>query len=897
MKPRLAVFAGLLLAFASSVAFNTDDDPLKAIISKLEKFRSQYPQEKVHLHLDKPFYAIGDDIWFKAYVVDAESHQLSGLSKILNVELVSEDDSIKQSLRLPLTVGVTWGDFKLSDSLQEGNYRIRAYTNYMRNFGEEYFFDKTVMVGNAISNNIVTAVNYQYETEGTAQKVNATINYADMDGGALTGKEVTYDVQLDLRNIARGKATTDGRGDIHISFLNNQPALQSGRVHTVLKLDKQRSVHKSFPIKSTSNETDVQFFPEGGNQVYGIRSKVAFKAVGADGLGRNITGYVSDGNGEKVSEFKSEHAGMGYFAFQPAAGQTYTATVKFPDGSEKKTVLPRAQAEGFVLGAVNSDSTNLLVKISASPAMVAAGGELTLIAQSNSVVKFVSKNKLNDAVFSASIPKSRFPTGILQLTLFNQQNQPVAERLVFISHNDLLNVTVNGPKTSGILKKVRMDMDVKDPSGKPVFGSFSVSVTDATKVPVDVNQETTIVNDLLLTSDIKGYIEQPNYYFEGTDEQKIRHLDNLMLTQGWRRFTWKNLMAGNFPPLIYQAEDGITISGRVTLNKKPVAGGKVMLISSQGTFFLIDTLTDAEGRFAFKNLVFPDSTRLVVQARTGKEKKFVQIALDRIPPQLVSKSKNAAAVEVNVNKQLTDYLKNSRNQFEDLRRLVDRNIMLSEVKIVERVEKTVKGSSNLAGRADMIIHGDELETCINILDCLQGRVPGLMIREGRPFLLRNAGKSMSGPAPMTIIVDGINTAADELEAINPTDVEGIEVLKGATTSIYGMRGGGGVLIITTKAPGSPRYYNTYTPGVISYMPKGYYAAREFYMPNYDDATINGRTPDLRTTIFWHPNLIVRSGKASFEFYNSEGKGAHRVTIEGIDGNGKLARYVSNYVVN
>jgi hypothetical protein len=893
MKSRFAVFAGLLLVFVLSAAFIAEDEPLKAILTQLEKYRAGYPQEKVHLHLDKPFYGIGDDIWFKAYVVDAEEHRVSGLSKILNVDLIDGQDSIRQSLRVPLTAGVAWGDFKLPDSLLEGNYRVRAYTNYMRNFGDEYYFDKTIQVGNVISSNVVASANYQYETQDTGQKVNATVNYTDINGAVLNNKAVDYNIQLNYKTIAKGKAITDGKGDIHISFLSNQTAaLSPGSLHTVVKIDKQ-SISKNFPVKSTSAETDVQFFAEGGNQVNGIRSKVAFKALGADGLGKNVSGYITNSNGEKMAEFKSEHAGMGSFILQPMAGQNYTATIKFADGSEKSIALPKAQAEGFVLSAVNTDSTNLVVKISASPVMMAQGGEVKLVAQSNSAVKFASVNKLDNTVLSAKIPKSRFATGMLQLTLFNQQNQPVAERLVFINHNDFLNVVINGPKTSATRKKVKMELDVTDPSGKPATGSFSVAVTDATKVPDDLiktNGETTIMSNLLLTSDLKGYVEQPNYYFSATEEQRIRGLDNLLLTQGWRRFTWKNILTGNLPQLTYKAEQGISISGRVTKGKQPVNGGKVVLISTQGGLFVIDTLTDANGRFTFNSLIFPDSTRFVVQARTGKDKKFVDIELDRVPPQLIAVNKNAAEVEVNVNKKLLAYFKNNSKQFEDLRRLsaLNRSIMLAEVKITERKQKTVVGSQSLAREADFVVKGEDLQTGGNILNCLQGRIPGLMMRGGVPYLLRNMS------SPMIIYLDGMKVSPEEVEDIIPWEVEGIEVLRGATAAIYGV---GGVIIITTKLPGSGRYYNSYAPGIITVLPKGYYKAREFYTPNYDDPKTSIQKPDLRRTIFWHPNVIVKNGKGMFEYFNSDGRGPYKVTVEGIDVNGNLARYVYNYTVN
>ena len=155
------ILIGLILSAAVGIGFIVQDDPLKPFITQLEKFRKDYIQEKVHIHFDKPYYAIGDNIWFKAYVVEAENHQLSGLSRILYVDLINDKDSIKQSLRLPLIEGLAWGDFTLADTLREGNYRIRAYTTWMRNFGEEYFFDKTISIGNSISNTVFTKTEYK----------------------------------------------------------------------------------------------------------------------------------------------------------------------------------------------------------------------------------------------------------------------------------------------------------------------------------------------------------------------------------------------------------------------------------------------------------------------------------------------------------------------------------------------------------------------------------------------------------------------------------------------------------------------------------------------------------------------------------------------------------------
>ena len=901
MSKRLLLLLPLIIS-AMIFGFIQEDPLLKKILLQIEKYRTEFPQEKVHLHMDKPYYAIGDNIWFKAYVVNAEKNELSDLSKILYVELINDKDSVKQSLKLPLSLGLASGDFALADSLKEGNYRVRAYTTWMRNFGEEFFFDKTITIGNSISNSVLTNVSYAFSKDSKGQKVVAELNYSDMTGEPLANKEVNYNVILDFRNIAKGKGITDAKGNLQISFINSQPfILKSGKILTSILLDDKNVVSKTFPVKSTSTEADVQFFPESGELVIGIRSRVGFKALGPDGLGMNVSGYITDGSNQKISEFKSEHAGMGHFRMLPEPNQTYTAHILFGDGSEKTLALPRILPEGYVLSVENSDADNLSISVTTNQPLKPED-KFTLIAQTNGFVYFVAKNNIKGQLFKSTISKKRFPTGILQLTLFSPANVPVAERLVFINHSDFLEINVSSSKPEfSKREKIKLMIDVKDQKNQPAIGSLSISVVDESKVPFDESNETTIISDFLLSSDLKGFIEQPNYYFHEIDENKIRQLDILLLTQGWRRFEWKNILSNTFPNLAFKPETNMEVSGRVKAsNGKPVIGGKVTLFSSSGDVFLLDTLTDRNGEFRFQNLYFNDSTKFIVQARNEKDRKNVEIELDRIPAQLVTKNKNEAMLEVNVNKSMLAYLKNSRNQFDDLRRygLINKSIMLAEVKVVEK-KPVLKNSSNLngAGNADAIIKSDQLQNCIDLSQCIQGRVAGIIVRNGIVYSMRNMS-SFSGSIPMQLIIDGMYVEPEFLSSINPNDVESIEVLKsGANTAIYGIWGAAGVLVINTKRGEVNKDYRSYAPGITSYNPQGFYTAREFYSPNYEDPKTNMKVADLRTTVYWNPNVITNStGKAEVEFFNADGTGNYKAIVEGIIANGVIGRKIYRYSV-
>jgi hypothetical protein len=141
---------GVLICFNNQALAQTDTAFLTHAIQALNSYAATKPIEKVHLQMDKPYYAAGDDIWFKAYVTTGSKHRLSAISGVLNVEFINNNGFVEQYIKLPMVNGLTWGDFKLPDTLSEGRYRIRAYTRFMRNADTEYFFDKTITIGNAL---------------------------------------------------------------------------------------------------------------------------------------------------------------------------------------------------------------------------------------------------------------------------------------------------------------------------------------------------------------------------------------------------------------------------------------------------------------------------------------------------------------------------------------------------------------------------------------------------------------------------------------------------------------------------------------------------------------------------------------------------------------------------
>jgi len=925
----------LLLLFTvisiSSFA-QSDSTGLNKTVRALNDYYSTRPVEKVYLHLDKSYYIPGDTIWFKAYTVIGNLHQLSALSRVLYVELINNKDSIISRHIVKLVVGLGWGDFALSHTLRAGNYHIRAYTNWMRNAGTDYFYDQMIKI------------------EG-----------------------------------------------------QQAPAVPAG--------------------ETAQLKPDIQFFPEGGQLVNGVRSKIAVKCVGPNGLGRDISGTITDNDGNEVASFATQHLGMGIFALIPQAGKTYKAKITAADSSQYTVDLPEAQQAGYTLAVNSSDADSIYVKVAANDQLFQAkqNSLFYLVAQSGGKVYYTAQGKLAAEVFTTRIAKSRFPSGIVQFTLFSQRGEPLNERVIFIRNDDTIKLKLFSPSQKYTTRqKVKIDIGTSNGKDPALQGSFSVSVINESRVSVNENAEVTILNSLLLTSDIKGYIEQPNYYFNSTDDGAQANLDILMLTQGYRRFEWKKVLNNSELPPAYQPERSLEITGGVkTPSGNPAPNGKVTLMASRENF-LADTVADMNGNFKFTDLELSDTAKTIIRARkqhngsnvaiyvkqpsypaivksiinTDTATALTPVMLQNIGEyrarmrqdslrngrqlkEVIIKDKTASkpdiynnygtSLEYEANMKMlnreyynlsdalailipgTSYINNKiryengpvRLMIDDLQHDVDdinlyspgeidnirmisatgsrpallmvttkrfagtdtASTVLKEVVIKDkkiRKSPDLSNSTNLngAGNADQIIMGNILDGCVKLSDCLNGRVFGVSFGvDGTPSSNRAQGH-LSGSTSMVVIIDGSLTTGDHLDDINPSDVYSIEVLRsGAYLAIYGSEASGGALVITTKR-GSGNFVTSESPaGLIIYPFKGFSKARAFYSPKYDGPKTEAQAPDLRSTIYWNPNIITdKDGKASFEYYNADTKGTYRVVVEGIDDNGNLGRQVYKYTV-
>jgi len=908
---------GLLCLFTALLAFRPKaDDPLDKLVNSLQQWFDHNPQEKIYLQTDKPYYLIGDTIWFKAYLTTGSKHQLSAISGAVYIDLIAEGDSIAKQLKLPVTTGMAVGNFILNDiTMREGNYRIRAYTQWMRNAGPDYFYDRTFTVGNSIANKVFAKIDYNYKKDGSKTRISAILKYIDEKGQPYADKEVGYQLKDGYRTVTAGGRKTNAAGEISVDLPNSKPGeLSRAYLFTKLDISASESVAKTFPVKIASTQTDVQFFPESGNLVNGVKSRVAFKATGTNGLGVAISGVVSDNTGKEIAQLEPKHLGMGYFFMTPESGKTYQAKITYPDGTTNNVKLPDAADDGYVLSAYNTlKNDSILVRVNAGPVALKKGSQtLNLIGQSGGKVYFALKVPVTGPMTSLYLPVHDIPSGILQFTLFSTAGDPLNERVVFIQNNDNIDLKITSDKqVYSRREKVGLNVETSDESGKPVGGNFSVSVVSETAVPSDEANENSILSQLLLSSDIKGYIEKPNYYFYNTKDETRANLDVLMLTQGYRRFAWKSIIAGGMPAPIFEAEKLVnSVTGTLTtFNHKPVVGGKVVIVNNK-LRFVQDTVTDKNGRFKFDNLIITNGIDFSIQGTTAKGGKRLDIKIDQVTKPDVALNNNIGDINADIPALIKASVANDVAQDQALQAVgrMGRVQQIREVQIRAAKARYGAGAIN-ESQADEVFRPDSRMPCTTLMECLNEMDKG-RIRFDQAFS-DDCGALWIPKffkATYLVLIDRVMIDPCDYQSIlldNTSDIDKIyfshespaitaKLLGGLNMARFGRGGPPPVMAIFTK---SGAFRKTISPSIAYYAPKGYDFTKEFYAPKYDNPQDSPAAADLRSTVYWNPRILTKTnGQTTVSYYNSDQTGTYRVTIEGIDANGSLARKVYRYKV-
>ena len=633
---------------------------------------------------------------------------------------------------------------------------------------------------------------------------------------------------------------------------------------------QERNIHtNAYPVPD--NDFDVTFYPEGGVLLEDTLVEVAFKALKSNGQSFEITGVIYDNNGKEIIPIQSNYLGMGVFGIKSEKGKTYYAICTNENGQTKRFDLPATYKDRYALH-VNHGKDNLYISVLKSAAMMQPD-TLYLLAHIRGVVHYADRWPNEKEIII--IPNDLFPSGVLQLLLLDAHLRPLSESLVFIHNNDQAKVDFHTDNDNYAKRSpVRAGVMLTDMDQKPLSGNFSVSVTDDGEVITDTCNN--MLASLLLTSDLRGYIESPASYFSNSATSSNK-LDLLMLTQGWRRYDVPALLNGTLSYPAAALEIGAEISGTVknALTGKPNVGIEVTIFSTNQKYY-DKTQTDQKGRFSFINCDFPDNTQFIVYVDPKRGLRRLDIDSESYPKRTLP----AMAPETIDRDVFTQYADKAEQKYtyENGRRM----IQLSEVTVT--ATQKPKHESVYYGEPDYSFTEEDLDklhlnTIEDIYDILR-RVPGIRIINGRIEIGGPKGSRLNS-SPL-VLIDGFPGSFSD---ISPQLIGQIDILENA--SVFGMRGANGAIFIYTKdVKNRPPKEQ---PHVKFITPLGYQKPVEFYSPKYDtpEARKNSGS-DLRTTIYWQP--VVRgdnTGKASFDFYMADSETTYTVILEGITSEGKI----------
>lgn len=556
----------LLGLYAQPHVTEQETDALTRYARNIINFNREYPQEKVYLHMDNRSYYIGDTIWFKAYVMNATTLHPTQLSGVLYVELLNEKGVEMEHKKLRMENGMCHGEFVLKDDYRTGYYEIRAYTRYMLNWGNDRSIESFVgEIGTELGG--PSFVELYSSTD-----IRALPEFAEYS--SISSSEFW---RLDEAERLKMRSQVVPDPNLYI-FSRVFPVYMCPETPGAYKKEMDfypLHTQLAFPAETNldlrADNLKLSFYPEGGVLVENTTSIVAFEATDQWGRKREVEGCITDGD-SIVNTFKSMSRGRGVFPFYPQSGKEYHAYVVYKN-KEYRFKLPQADTIGYVLRltppSVGGDmSFQVLCPPNAKKESLAwalqCRGALTDYDTLSG-----GRNR------SFVVPKERLRTGVNQLTLFDEEGRILADRLFFVCPAQEPPILTTSPLPDSVkpYEKVDIDFQLQNKDGWPIQGLFSLSVTDADDLEHDTYDAGDIRSELLLSSDIKGFVEDVDSYFHhSTERAMVADIDMLMRIQGWRHHAWNrewrrynwSMMAGVQPfEYKYHPEKGLGIDGYI----------------------------------------------------------------------------------------------------------------------------------------------------------------------------------------------------------------------------------------------------------------------------------------------------------------------------------------------
>jgi hypothetical protein len=854
--------------------------------------------EKIYLQLDGNIYTTDKTIWFKAIVTRAGDHTLTRLSGVLYVELISPEEKIIDRKLIKLDNGTGEGFFDLNQSYSEGLYLIRAYTEWDRNFGPDFFFKENIQVFAPSAKAKTDPISNIRLVEKQNNEKQLTAYFDPLAIDSLHKKELTVFITLDNK-----KDSLIVRKNDDDKYIIDYPIPDKSEFIT-MQMRTKNLLTFTKTIALNEDRPDLQFFPESGELVKGLPGKVGFKALDYNGKGKNVEGDIINGKGEVVTHFKSNRAGMGSFVLINVDTNSYYSASLNSQSDEKIAYvypLPEVASRGNILSVVKKGNDILFTASS----NYLKNDSIYIRTSCRGLVYYDIKGKLQEGLLRSVLCADSLPEGVIAFTMMDNIRQPVAERLYF-NEKPAARITISvTPEKDTYLQRelTRLNIKTTDSKRQAVKASISLLALNKDEMGQMQSMRQNILSYFLLASDVRGEIENPGSYFNDTTIT-YNDLDVLLLTQGWRKY----LYAKPVEQILFQPETSLAVSGTVAgilFQKKKSAELTLMTF---GRHWDVQTqTTDSSGRFYFNiSEEYGQNINVLIQSanRSGNAKNYT-IELDKKTSpaisfnHIISIGKADSVIHKIVEKNV------ERKKVDDTYRLSG-GILLGEVKVeAYRMTPARKKVMEAYGKPNQVINGESIQEkeekwsfgLYSVLQSKFGDKISILRYEG--MLLARVRNS----EPTLIVVDGSAVNHEEYESIAyipPSEVSSLEIIKNVSNrskvwfefcpECSPLSTPPIIDVIAIYTYGGNGIYGIHKPkGITKAVVPVFSTSKEFYAPKYENLTAaDWYKPDLRALIHWEPMIKAdSSGSASCSFYNGDLTGGVKVVVEAISEDGKI----------
>ncbi len=878
--------------------------------------------EKVYLQLDAKVYTTGNIIWFKCIVANAVKHVPSSLSKVLYVELIKPDETIYEKKLIKLENGIGEGFFNVDKYLHQGTYLIRAYTHWNKNFETDFLFEEYIQVFTSDETektpiNKVTLM----KNKTDENYIEASFNPLEID--SLHKNDLTVFITLDnTKDTLRIKSGKDKMYRLSYPIAHNSQLV-------TLQIQTENRKRFTKTIALNDKYIDLQFFPESGELLHGLQSKIGFKAIDANGQGKVVQGDIVDENDAVITHFKSNALGMGSFVLDMAdSTKTYFArmTSQTADNQFLSYPLPAVASVGNKLSVIKQGE-NIIVGVQSN---YLVNDSIGVRFSYRGLSFYENKVGLNDGALEFVLPSNQLPEGIISFAMLNQQMLPIAERLYFNERPETrLHISLLAhKKIYSEREQTKLSVKTTDSVGTPIKANLSLLVINKKQLGKMQSIRQNILSWFLLDSELTGEIENPGFYFSN-NSSKFDDLDALMLTQGWRKYHYSK----PYNNLQYKPESSLAISGRVSgiLSTKKGKEAELTLITFGKSKNLYRQETDSQGKFYF-NLddEYGKQLNILIQSskKAGRNVDYT-ISLDRkeSPPVDFNPIKTHAKIDSVV--QFLVVKNEERERIDKAFPLDSGYILINEVEVkAYNLTPNRKKVIEAYGEPDEVIDGVEIQDKKEKWHDNLYRL--LLFNFGDKIRIDsdeegNLSAKVYGSESTLIIVDGIPVKSREyylLQRILPSQVSSVEIIKCApnfarlNAEVEGFSEEtldtedteitvappspilcGSIIAIYTYG-GKGIYFLDEPTGIVTTAVPIFSEPREFYAPKYENPQAdNWHKPDLRALIHWVPVIKTDSlGNATASFYNADNGGKMMVVVEAISENGNIGYKEIDYEI-